>query len=58
MQEFLVLGLVPGTSFQITFGLWAVIALSVAGVAMLRAVHIIKQTKILLVWITLSRSLR
>ena len=36
MQNFIVLGLIPGTQIQINFGLWLVLAGGFIGIALLR----------------------
>lgn len=37
MSEFIVLGLIPGTSLQISFAVWVIIALFIAGYTIMRA---------------------
>lgn len=37
MSEFIVLGLVPGTSLQISFAVWIIIASFISGYAVMRA---------------------
>jgi hypothetical protein len=38
MQSFIVLGIIPGTSFQLTFNFWLYVAIILAGMPVVRSV--------------------
>ncbi len=58
MQEFLVLGLVPGTNIQITFWSWLIIMCVGLGLALTNSMHRRKITTNMLVTLLLIRETR
>ncbi len=58
MQEFLVLGLVPGTNIQITFWSWLIVISIGLGLVLTNSMHRRKATTSMLVTLLLIRETR
>lgn len=49
MYELIVLGLIPGTQIQITFGFWLVITLAFFGTLVIRGLHPVRRARNLVI---------
>ena len=61
MQEFLVLGLIPGTNIQITFGTWLLVVYvitALAGAFIIHRKHLVSNLLVTLLLIQQTRHMR